>query len=165
MNAMTMQGIAYRERPRRSLITYHLEVDERSGRPFVKSAWLRWRRGRYGPPFRFLDYADGGGRVISGELPDAQDKRIEVPLSSPDTLAVNALGQWAENPRVVALRNFIMGWDESGYTRCHTLDRNAKVMAFMDAGAQLGDLWMEGHFGVGDPLTGGGMPARDGGRI
>ena len=35
-------------------------------------------------------------------------------------------------------------------------------MAFMDAGAQLGDLWMEGHFGVGDPLTRGGMPARDG---
>ena len=52
--------------------------------------------------------------------------------------------------------------DESGYTQCHTLSRNAKVMAFMDAGAQLGDLWMEGHFGVGDPLTRGGMPARAG---
>ena len=53
--------------------------------------------------------------------------------------------------------------DESGYTQCHSLDRNDKVKAFMDAGAQLGDLWMEGHFGVGDPLTGGGMPAREGG--
>ena len=95
--------IAYREQPRRSLITYHLEVDERKGRPVVVSEWLRWKRGRYGAPFRFLDYADGNGRVISGELPDAQDERIEVPLSSPDTLAVNALGQLAENPRVVAL--------------------------------------------------------------
>ena len=320
--------IAYREQPRRPLITYHLEVDERKGRPVVVWEWLRWKRGRYGAPFRFLDYAGGSGRVISGELPDAQDERIEVPLSSPDTLAVNALGQLAENPRVVALRNFIMGWhvsylsaedargqpeagpeerlsktgdnlanviqylseehpgrlemvfgrlrervpkiqnvtadpmpdgrlllqirdapfaepvmarfasdgtlkmlayltllhdpvpppfigieepenflhprllyglaeecrkaaeatqvlvtthspffldalrpeevrvlwrDESGYTRCHPLSRNDKVMAFMDAGAQLGDLWMEGHFGVGDPLTRGGMPAHEGG--
>ena len=105
--------IAYREQPRRPLITYHLEVDERKGRPFVVREWLRWKRGRYGAPFRFLDYADGGGRVISGERPDAQDERIEVPLSSPDTLAVNALGQLAENPRVVALRNFIMGWHVS----------------------------------------------------
>ena len=320
--------IAYREQPRRPLITYHLEVDERNGRPVVVLEWLRWKRGRYGAPFRFLDYADGEGRVISGELPDVQDERIEAPLSSPDTLAVNTLGQLAQNPRVVALRNFIMGWhvsylssedargqpeagpqerlsktgdnlanviqhlseehsarleciferlrervpkiqkvtadqmpdgrlllqikdapfsdpvmarfasdgtlkmlaylvlmndpvpppfigieepenflhprllyglaeecrgaaeatqilvtthspffldalrphevrvlwrNESGYTRCHALDRNDKVKAFMDAGGQLGDLWMEGHFGVGDPLTGGGMPARGGG--
>ena len=33
--------------------------------------------------------------------------------NAPDTLAVNALGQLAENPRVVALRNFIMGWHVS----------------------------------------------------
>ena len=320
--------IAYREQPRRPLITYHLEVDEKNGKPVVVWEWLRWKRGSYGQPFRFLDYADGVGRVISGDLPDAEHDRIEVPLSSPDTLAVNALGQLAENPRVVALRNFIMGWhvsylssedargqpeagpqerlsktgdnlanviqhlseqhparlaviferlrervpkiqnvtadqmpdgrlllqikdapfaepvmarfasdgtlkmlaylvlmndpapppfigieepenflhprllyglaeesrgaagstqilvtthspffldalrphevrvlwrDESGYTQCHALDQNPKVNAFMDAGAQLGDLWMEGHFGVGDPLTGGGMPARGGG--
>ena len=319
--------IAYREQPGRPLITYHLEVDEKKGRPAVVLEWLRWKRGRYGAPFRFLDYANGTGRVISGERPDAKDERIDVPLSAPDTLAVNALGQLAENPRVVALRNFIMGWhvsylssedargqpeagpqerlsktggnlanviqylyeehperlefifeklrqrvpqiqtvtadqmqdgrlllqikdapfaepvmarfasdgtlkalaylvllhdpapppfigieepenflhprllyglaeecreavgstqilvtthspffldalrpgevrvlwrDERGYTQCHALDQNHRVMAFIDAGAQLGDLWMEGHFGVGDPLTEGGMPAREG---
>ena len=318
--------IAYREQPCQPLITYHLEVDERKGRPVVTLEWLRWKQGRHGAPFRFLDYANGSGRVISGELPDAQDERIEVPLSSPDTLAANALGQLAENPRVVALRNIIMGWhvsylssedargqpeagleerlsktgdnlanviqylsqehpdrlesilgrlrarvpriqkvtadqvpdgrlllqikdapfsepvmarfasdgtlkmlaylallhdpvpppfigieepenflhprllyglaeecrkaaeatqilvathspffldallpkevrvlwrDESGYTQCRTLDQNRKVAAFMDAGAQLGDLWMEGHFGVGDPLTREGMPPSD----
>ena len=27
------------------------------------------------------------------------------------------------------------------------------VRAFMDQGVSLGDLWMEGHFNVGDPLT------------
>ena len=105
--------IAYREKPGSSLITYHIEIEEKNGRPIATVEWLRWKRGRYGAPFRFLDYANGSGRVISGELPDSQDKRIEVPLSSQDTLAVNALGQLAENPRVVALRNFIMGWHVS----------------------------------------------------
>ena len=317
--------IAYREQPRSPLITYHLEVDEVNARPVVVVEWLRWKRGRHGQPFRFLDYADGTGRVISGELPDARDERIEVPLSSPDTLAVNALGQLAENPRVVALRDFVMGWhvsylssedargqpeagpqerlsktgdnlanviqylseehpgrlesifdrlrdrvpkiqdvtagpmpdgrlllqirdapfadpvmarfasdgtlkmlaylmlmndpnpppfigieepenflyprllyglaeecrcaaeatqilvtthspffldalrpdevqmllrDEAGYTRCHALDRNEKVKAFIGAGAQLGDLWMEGHFGMEDQLTEGRTPVR-----
>ncbi len=316
--------IAYREQPRTPLITYHLEVDEEDGKPVVVGEWLRWKRGSYGAPFKFLDYARGKGRVVSGDLPDAQDERIEVPLSASDTLAVNALGQLAENPRVVALRNFIAGWhvsylssddargqpeagpqerlsktgdnlanviqylaeehedrlslifgrlrervpkietvtanpmpdgrlllqikdgpfsepvmarfasdgtlkmlaylvllndpepppfigieepenflhprllyglaeecraaaertqilvtthspffldalrpdevrvlwrDDNGYTRCHSISENRKVEAFMDAGAQLGDLWMEGHFGVGDPLTRGGMPA------
>ena len=315
--------IAYREKPRSSLITYHLEVEEKNGRPVAVVEWLRWKRGSYGAPFRFLDYAGGTGKVISGELPDSQDERIEVPLSSPETLAVNALGQLAENPRVVALRNFIMGWhvsylssdeargqpeagpqerlsktgdnlvnviqylseehadrlglifsrlqqkvpkihsvianqmpdgrlllqikdapfeepimarfasdgtlkmlaylvlmndptpppfigieepenflhprllyglaeecrevsgatqilvtthspffldavrpsevhvlwrDDDGYTRSQSLDQNKRIMAFMDAGANLGDLWMEGLFEVGDPLTAGGMP-------
>ncbi len=315
--------IAYRETPGSSLITYHLEVDEFGGKPVVVKEWLRWKRRSRGAPFRFLDYADGTGTVISGELPDAQDRRIEMPLSSYDTLAVNALGQLAEHPRVVALRSFIMGWhvsylssqdargqpeagpeerlsktgdnlanviqylseyhreklesifeklrkrvpgiekveakempdgrlllhikdapftepvmarfasdgtlkmlswlallyskatppflgieepenflhprllhglaeecraateatqilvtthspffldalrprevrvlwrDEVGYTQIHPLHRDARIKAFMDAGALLGDLWMEGHFGVGDPLTGGGMP-------
>lgn len=318
--------IAYRERPGSPLITYHLEVNEKNGRPVIIREWLRWKRGQFGAPFGFLDYTEGTGRVVSGELPDSHDQRVAIPLSSSDTLAVNALGQLAENPRVVAIRNFIMGWhvsylssedargqpeagaqerlnktgdnlanviqylseehpdrlerifhrlrervpkietvtadqmpdgrlllqikdapfsqpvmarfasdgtlkmlsylvllndpdpppfigieepenflhprllyglaeecreaaestqilvtthspffldalrpqevrvlwrDEYGYTRCQPLDENDKVKAFMDAGAQLGDLWMEGHFGVGDPLTRGGMPVQN----
>ncbi len=317
--------VAYRELSSQPITTYHLEVDEKRGRPVVVREWLRWKRRRYGAPFMFLDYVGGIGRVVSGELPDADDQRIEVPLSSPEALAVNALGQLAENPRVVALRDFIIGWhlshlssedarrqpeagpqerlsktgsnlanviqylsedhpaflefvferlrervpkietvtadqmpdgrlllqikdgpfaapvmarfasdgtlkmlsylvllhdpmpppfigieepenflhprllhglaeecrgatektqilvtthspffldalhpsevrvlwrDEAGYTKCYGLDRNRKIKAFMDAGAQLGDLWMEGHFGIGDPLTEGGMPPR-----
>ena len=317
--------IGYREKPRKPLITYHLEVDEINGKPVVTREWLRWKRGSYGRPFEFLNYTRGVGSVISGELPDAQDERIEVLLSSPDTLAVNALGQLAVNPRVVALRNFILGWhvsylsaedargqpesgpqerlnktgsnlanviqylleeypdllnkifsrlreripkiqnvtadpmpdgrlllrikdspfsnpimarfasdgtlkmlaylimlhdpepppfigieepenflhprllwglaeecrvaaedtqllvtthspfflnalrpdevrvlwrDESGYTLCKALNQDTKVKAFMDAGALLGDLWMEGYFGAGDPLTEGGMLTR-----
>ncbi len=321
--------IAYRERKGMSLITYHLEVKEIDGRPVVSVEWLGWTRGSgSGRPYKFLKYARGKGQVISGEQPDAEAERIKVPLSSQDTLAVNALGQLAAHPRVVALRNFIMGWhvsylssedargqpesgpqerlsktgdnlanviqhlsdehpdrlndifrklgsripqiqdvradsmpdgrlllrikdapfaepvmarfasdgtlkmlaylillhdpvpppfigieepenflhprllhglaeecgeatlktqilvtthspfflnalrpedvrvlwrDDKGFTQCHALSEDRKVNKFMDAGAQLGDLWMEGQFGVGDPLTEGGRPVRKGG--
>jgi predicted ATPase len=101
--------IKYRE-PGFPLITYHLAVDERPGGPVVVEEWLRWKRGSHGQPFRFLDYREGHGRAVSGEHPDEQDTRIDVPLKSPDLLAVNALGQFAEHPRVAALREFITGW-------------------------------------------------------
>jgi predicted ATPase len=101
--------IKYRE-PKLPLITYHLAVDERRGSPVVVEEWLRWKRGSRGQPFRFLDYREGVGRAASGELPDAQDRRVETPLKSPDLIAVNALGQFAEHPRVAALREFITGW-------------------------------------------------------
>jgi predicted ATPase len=92
------------------LITYHLAVDERPRGPVVVEEWLSWKRGSHGRPFRFLDYREGQGRAVSGELPDEQDKRVDVPLKSADLLAVNALGQFAEHPRVAALRDFITGW-------------------------------------------------------
>lgn len=101
--------IKYRE-PNYPLITYHLAVDERAGAPVVMEEWLQWRRKSNGKPFRFLDYREGHGRAVSGDLPDEQDKRVETPLKSADLLAVNALGQFAEHPRVAALRDFITGW-------------------------------------------------------
>jgi predicted ATPase len=101
--------IKYRE-PGYRLITYHLAVDEHAGRPVVVEEWLQWCRGASGKPFRFLDYRQGHGKAVSGELPDEQDQRVEIPLKSDDLLAVNALGQFADHPRVAALREFITGW-------------------------------------------------------
>jgi predicted ATPase len=101
--------IKYREHPY-PIITYHLAVDERGGVPVVVEEWLQWRRGQTGKPFRFLDYREGQGRAVSGELPDEKDRRESIPLKSPDLLAVNALGQFADHPRVAALREFITGW-------------------------------------------------------
>lgn len=102
--------LKYREKPQTPLITYHLEIDEGSRGPFVATEWLHWKRGSYGAPFRFLDFAEGSGRVISGEMPDEDDERVSETLESPDLLAVNTLGQLAKNPRVSALRRFITGW-------------------------------------------------------
>jgi predicted ATPase len=105
----TVIEIKYREQGY-ALITYHLAVDERAGTPIVVEEWLAWKRGSHGQPFRFLDYREGKGRAASGEQPDIEDQRIEIPLKSPDLIAVNALGQFAEHPRVAALRDFITGW-------------------------------------------------------
>lgn len=104
--------IKYRE-PGYPLITYHLAVDERNGAPLVVEEWLRWKRSSHGQPFRFLDYREGHGRAVSGEQPEEQDRRVEIPLKSADLLAVNALGQFADHPRVAALREFITGWHVS----------------------------------------------------
>jgi predicted ATPase len=48
--------------------------------------------------------------------------------------------------------------DEHGYAQAlRTVDLYG-VREFMENGGQLGDLWMEGHFNVGDPLSNSGMP-------
>jgi predicted ATPase len=102
--------LKYREAPGNPVITYHLAIDEGAKGPFVAEEWLAWKRGQYGRPFRFLDFREGAGRVVSGEAPDEQDERIEERLSSSETIAVNTLGQLAKHPRVTALRRFITGW-------------------------------------------------------
>lgn len=102
--------IKYRERPDSPLITYHLSIDENAKGPFVAEEWLHWKRKSFGAPFRFLDFREGAGRVVSGEVPDEQDERVDERLSSSETIAVNTLGQLAKHPRVTALRRFITGW-------------------------------------------------------
>jgi predicted ATPase len=102
--------LKYRERPKRPIITYHLAIQEEKQGPYVAEEWLQWRRGQRGRPFRFLSFKEGEGQVVTGEMPDEQDERMEERLDSPEMLAVNTLGQFARHPRVSALRRFITGW-------------------------------------------------------
>lgn len=102
--------LKYREKTRMPVITYHLAIDEASRGPYVAEEWLHWKRGLYGRPFRFLDFRNGSGEVITGDLPDDQDERIREALESNELLAVNTLGQFAKHPRVSALRRFITDW-------------------------------------------------------
>ena len=67
---------------------------------YVHREWLRWTKyGWSGRPFNFLDFSNGSGKVVSGEMPDAQDQRIEETLDSREMLAVNTLGS-SPNTRV-----------------------------------------------------------------
>ena len=50
--------------------------------------------------------------------------------------------------------------DDNGYTQVETASDIEGVRDFVNEGALLGDLWLEGHFGLGDPLTNQGAPSR-----
>jgi predicted ATPase len=94
------------------IITYFVSLAEENGVPIVEEEWLRWTRkpGRGGRPFKFLEYKRGQGSAVSGEQPDEEGSRVERPLDSPDLLAVNALGQFSEHPRVASLRRYVTSW-------------------------------------------------------
>ena len=51
--------------------------------------------------------------------------------------------------------------NEEGYTQTRCINDLQGVPEFVEEGAQLGDLWMEGQFRVGDPLTDQGAPMSD----
>ncbi len=102
--------LKYREKTKSPLITYHLAISENIKGPFVSEEWLQWRRGQRGKPFKFLDFKEGEGEAIMGEMSDEEDERVSEKLESPEFLAVSTLGQFAKHPRVSALRRFITGW-------------------------------------------------------
>ncbi|MDI6711439.1 MAG: AAA family ATPase [Thermoanaerobacterales bacterium] len=102
--------VVYREGRKEPKITYHLSIEEVDGKPIVAREFLKWRRGRRGQPFYFLNFEYGKGYIISGERPEAEDRRIEAATDSPDILAIKGFGQLADNPRVASFRRFIEGW-------------------------------------------------------
>ena len=119
--------LKYRERPKTPLITYHLELDEEGGRPVVSHEFLRWTRSRSsGRPFNFMEYRRGEGEVITGEAPEQTDRRVARQLAGPDVLAVSTLGMLAENPRVIALREFVSSWHLS-YLSAEAARRNPEA--------------------------------------
>jgi predicted ATPase len=50
--------------------------------------------------------------------------------------------------------------DDTGHTQVTTVSDIPGIRPFMNEGALLGDLWLEGHFGLGDPLRNQGGPVR-----
>ncbi len=52
--------------------------------------------------------------------------------------------------------------DENGYTQARRVADMRGIKEFMDQGALLGHLWMEGYFEIGDPLTAAGGPKESG---
>ncbi len=130
--------LKYRESTSSPLITYQLSIDENTRGPYVAQESLQWRRGkRYGTPFKFLNFRNGSGTVIAGDEPDAQDVRIEEQLASPESLAVNTLGQFTRHPRVGALRTFITSWYLSYLTADNT--RNVPEAGPQERLSQTGD--------------------------
>lgn len=100
------------------LVTYSLEIAERSNAPFVKREILRYKRGRYGSPFHFLDFSNGEGYAITNEE-DFHKKDEELDRESqkvaPDTLAIKGLGQFERFKAANAFRQLMESWHVSDF--------------------------------------------------
>ena len=55
---------------------------------------------------------------------------------------------------------WVLWRDNQGYTQVQRVSDVLGVKEFVEEGAALGDLWMEGQFGIGDPLVNQGEPSR-----
>lgn len=100
------------------LVTYSLEVAEQNNVPYVKREILRYKRGRYGSPFHFLDFSNGEGYAITNEedfsKTDEELKREYQNVSS-DTLAIKGLGQFERFKAANAFRQLIESWHVSDF--------------------------------------------------
>lgn len=101
------------------LVTYRLEIGFNGGLPLIQREILRYKRGAYGAPYHFLDFNRGSGYAITNEedftKAESELTREEQILSSPDTLAVKGLGQFARFKAASAFRKLIENWHVSDF--------------------------------------------------
>lgn len=100
------------------LVTYSLEIGEVAGAPVVQREILRYKRGRYGSPFRFLDFQRGEGFAILNEEDFSkadEDLTREFQKVAPDTLAIKGLGQFERFKAATAFRQLIESWHVSDF--------------------------------------------------
>lgn len=101
------------------LATYQLEVRQKDGRPIVSREVLRYKRGKFGAPWHFLDFSEGKGSAITNESvygdPGAKEEREEYVLDDPTVLAIKGLGQFKEFRVVAEFRTLIENWHVSDF--------------------------------------------------
>ncbi len=111
--------LKFRETGESPLITYFLQINARGGKAYVEREILKYRRGRSGHPWHFLDFADGKGTAVTNELDSVSNPteltREEQILKAPDILAIKGLAQFERFPAVVALGNMIENWHVSDF--------------------------------------------------
>lgn len=105
------------------LVTYALTIGELDRQPVIVREVLRYKRGRYGQPFHFLDFAYGKGFAVTNEDDFSKSEealdREEQELDSPDILAIKGLGQFERFKAASAFRQFIENWHVSDFHISH----------------------------------------------
>ena len=111
--------IKFREKADSPLTTYFLQINAASGKAYVEREILKYRRGRKGQPWHFLDFANGKGTAVTNELEYISDvkelNREDQTLKANDILAIKGLAQFDRFPAVVALGNLIENWHISDF--------------------------------------------------
>lgn len=102
------------------LVTYLLQIGlSRTSQPIVKREILRYKRGRSGKPFHFLDFSSGIGYAIANEedfdKPDEELERENEKLATEDTLAIKGLGQFERFKAAKAFRELLEQWHVSDF--------------------------------------------------
>jgi len=123
------------------LITYRLEIAEEQGKPLIIREILRYKRGRYGSPYHFLDFLRGEGYAITNEedfsKKDEELDRESQRLGAPDILAIKGLGQFERFKAANAFREFIENWHVSDF---HISDsRGSREAGYAEHLSQTGD--------------------------
>ncbi|CAK0760806.1 AAA family ATPase [Gammaproteobacteria bacterium] len=102
------------------LVTYRLEIGDTPDKGvIVKREILRYKRGRHGSPFHFIDFTHGEGYAVNNEeefdKPDSELTRESQKLDSPETLAIKGLGQFERFKAASAFRQLIENWHISDF--------------------------------------------------
>jgi len=101
------------------LVTYILEIGQKNNKAIVKREILRYKRGKAGKPFHFLDFANGSGEAVNNEedfnKQDAELTREQQQLDSPDMLAIKGVGQFQRFKAANAFRKLIENWYVSDF--------------------------------------------------
>ena len=101
------------------LVSYLLSISKQDGKPVIDREILRYKRGRYGSPFHFLDFSKGEGYSITNEedftKTEEELTKESQKLDSPDILAIKGLGQFQRFKAASAFRNLIENWHVSDF--------------------------------------------------
>jgi predicted ATPase len=93
-------------------IVYDFQVNLRKGVPVVVSENLRQRRKdeTRGKPYYFLKLKNGAGKAWKGDYLSGDDAGSSIELADLNRLGLTTLGNLAEHPRIVRLREYIEQW-------------------------------------------------------
>jgi len=103
------------------LITYFIEIGFNfgDGKAIIRREVLSYRRGKYGRPWRFLDFTDGMGNAITNEedygKEGVKEQRMEQKIAASDILAIKGLGQFEQFKAIGAFRSLLEKWYVSNF--------------------------------------------------
>ena len=100
------------------LVTYSIQIGLEGNKPVIRREILKYKRGRYGSPYRFLDFSNGEGYAITNEEDfDKPDEELDREYQQVEShaLAIKGLGQFARFKAASAFRQLIENWHVSDF--------------------------------------------------
>jgi predicted ATPase len=111
--------VKFRPEESEPLVTYALDISNKSGKPIVSREILQYRRGSKGAPWKMLDFSDGSGNAVVGDVKSYDDvkkaERRNQKLDSQDILAIKGLGQFSEFEAITTFRKMVENWTVSDF--------------------------------------------------